>query len=286
MSPADHKGRRRRMSRLLARAKAPDKAPSWARPAIFVVGTGRCGTTLLTDLIQGDRIHCLKERQVKSRFQRFERRHIFNMLFRRELTEAQFLRLFQRTRREHMAPLPEDHVFCEKIPHGQWALESIRRVFPHARFIEIYRDGRDTVQSMLNVEWYAPDDEVPRWTPRGDLTEWNALPQFEKCCRRLAGTIPYTLVNMLTYGPDEYLHFSYESLLDDLEGTLRRIEEFVGVELYRDRVKIKPSGGKWRGWSAEQLETYHRVLGERGLAVQELLGYPRASVEDLQLVGK
>ncbi|MSR48316.1 MAG: hypothetical protein EXS13_14855, partial [Planctomycetes bacterium] len=30
-------------------------------PAVFVVGTGRCGTTLLTDLIQGERISCLKE---------------------------------------------------------------------------------------------------------------------------------------------------------------------------------------------------------------------------------
>jgi hypothetical protein len=249
-------------------------------PAIFVIGTGRCGTTLLTDLIQGERVHCLKEREVKSRIGR-DRRHLFYMLYSGELSEAQFLRHFRRLRRAQLRELPRGELYCEKIPHGQWAIEPIRRVFPQARFIEIYRDGRDTVQSMTNVNWYGPGDDMHRWSPRGDLADWNRMTQFEKCCLRLARTIPFTVSNMATRKPDEYLCFSYEALMADCESHLKRMESFIGQPLHRGRVELKPSRDGWRSWSAEQLATFERTLGPTGLALQEVLGYRRATVADL-----
>ncbi|HTE05224.1 MAG TPA: sulfotransferase [Planctomycetota bacterium] len=252
----------------------------WDEPSLFVIGTGRCGTTLLTDLIQGERIHCLKEREVKSRLRRLGRQHIFNLLYTGAFSEARFLRFFRATRKAEVRKLPAGHVYAEKIPHGQWALEPIRRVFPKARFIEISRDGRDTVQSMVSVGWYAPDDELPRWTPRGDLGAWSALPQFEKCCVRLARTIPFTLQNLLTEPGSGYLHFSYESLMADPEGILRRMEAFLGMPLARG-VEIRPSREAWRAWTPAQLATYERILGPHGLAVQELLGYRRATPAEL-----
>jgi len=253
----------------------------WDEPSIFVIGTGRCGTTLLTDLIQGERISCLKERQVKSRLRRLGRQHIFNLLYTGAFTEARFLRFFRATRREQLRALPAGHVYCEKIPHGQWALPQIRRVFPKARFIEISRDGRDTVQSMIKVNWYGPDDDLPRWTPRGDLAAWERMSQFEKCCVRLARTIPFTLHNMLCEPGSDYLHFSYESLMADPEATLRRIEAFLGLPLKRGLVQIKPSREGWRSWTPEQLATYERILGPHGLAVQGLLGYERVAPSEL-----
>jgi hypothetical protein len=242
---------------------------------VFVIGTGRCGTTLLTDLIQGPRIDCLKERAVRSRFPAFGNQHIFNLLYRGDLPEGTFLQYFRSVREKLLERHPPENVYCEKIPHGQWAVESIRRVFPEARFIEIYRDGRDTVQSMLHVSWYAPDDTRPRWIPRGDLAEWKRSSQFEKCCTRLHRTIPFTILNRLSYDSDVYLSFAYEELMAETETVIQRIEEFAGTDLYRDRVQIRPSLGNWRRWSIEQTETYDRILGEDGWRAQRFLGYER-----------
>ncbi|UCF83780.1 MAG: hypothetical protein JSV50_21900, partial [Desulfobacteraceae bacterium] len=65
---------------------------------VFVIGTGRCGTTLLTDLIQGKQIHCLKERQVLSRIRELGNQHIFNLLYWGDITEQFFLRFFKAVR--------------------------------------------------------------------------------------------------------------------------------------------------------------------------------------------
>lgn len=243
------------------------------RRPVFVIGTGRCGTTLLTDLIQGLRIDCLKERQVQSRFPQHGNQHLFNLLYRGDIPEPEFLAYFHAVRLAHVSRVPDHHVYCEKIPHGQWAVEAIRRVFPTARFIEIWRDGRDTVQSMLHAGWYAPGDTRPRWEPRGDLEAWRSMGQFEKCCLRLHRTIPFTILNRLSYDADTWMGFPYEELTADPEPVLRRIEAFAGEELYRGRVEVRRSGGRWRQWTGEQWEVWRRTLGPDGLAAQRLLGY-------------
>jgi hypothetical protein len=247
------------------------------RRPLFVIGTGRCGTTLLTDLIQGPRIRCLKERQVQSRFAQFGNHHIFYLRYRGDISEEVFLALFRTARTGHLRALPAGHVYCEKIPHGQWAIEEIRRVFPGAKFLEIHREGKDTVQSMIHAGWYAPEDTRPRWAPRGPLDAWHAMPQFEKCCTRYAHTIAHTLFNRMTMPSHDYMAISYEDLMDDPGRVLQAIESFAAEELFRGRVELKPSRENWRTWTAEQLDTYHAILGEAGMRAQAFLGYEACS---------
>lgn len=242
------------------------------RPA-FVIGTGRCGTTLMTDLIQGARISCLKERQVQSRFPEYGNQHIFNMINRGEISIEDFQLRFCGVRRPLLDRLPPTNVYCEKIPHGQWAIEEIRRAFPDAKFIEIFREGKDTVQSMIHAGWYAREDPRPRWAPRGSLSLWHQMNQFEKCCLRYRHTIAHTLFNTMTLSPEDYLSFPYEELMRDSEAVLRRIESFVGEKLHRGKVELKPSRENWRSWTEAQLETYHAILGDEGLRAQTFLGY-------------
>lgn len=244
-----------------------------ARRPVFVIGTGRCGTTLLTDLIQGERISCLKERQVQSRFPQFGNGHIFNLVDRGDIPEEVFLALFRTTRAALLQRHDPSHVYCEKIPHGQWAIERMRRVFPAAKFIEIHREGKDTVQSMIHAGWYAKDDPRPRWAPRGPRRGWDARPQFEKCCVRYAHTIAHTIFNRMTMAPEDYLSFSYEELMENPEAISTRIEAFTGETLFRGRVALKPSRENWRTWSAAQYETYDAILGDEGRRGQVLLGY-------------
>ncbi len=247
------------------------------RRPVFVIGTGRCGTTLLTELIQGPRIHCLKERQVQSRFPQFGNHHIFYLRYRGDISEDVFLALFRTARTALLRDLPQGHVYCEKIPHGQWAIPEIRRVFPDAKFLEIHREGKDTVQSMIHAGWYAPDDARPRWASRGPLDAWHAMSQFEKCCTRYAHTIAHTVFNRITMSANDYLSISYEDLMHEPEATLQRMETFAGETFERGRVELTPSHDNWRKWGTEQLDTYHAILGEDGMRAQAFLGYETCS---------
>lgn len=247
------------------------------RRPLFVIGTGRCGTTLLTDLIQGPRIHCLKERQVQSRFPQFGNDHIFYMRYRGDISEDSFLELFRTARVPLLRALLPGHVYCEKIPHGQWAISEMRRIFPDAKFLEIYREGKDTVQSMIHAGWYAPDDARPRWAPRGPLDAWHEMSQFEKCCTRYAHTIAHTVFNRMTMPGRDYLAISYEELMQHPEAVLQRMEAFAGESFERGRVVLKPSHENWRNWTEEQLDTYHKFLGEAGMRAQTFLGYETCS---------
>ena len=245
------------------------------RRPVFVIGTGRCGTTLLTDLIQGEKIHCLKERQVPSRFKEFGNKHIFNMVYREEIDDELFIRYFNAIRVEILKKYNSDEIYCEKIPHGQWAIHLIKMVFPQAKFIEIFREGMDTVQSMLNAGWYAPTDTWPRWIPQGDLRNWVIMDQFEKCCIRLANTIRFTVDNMITYSESgqDYLAISYEELMENTETVLKLLESFTEAKFYRGRVQIKPSIRNWDNWSNESKYKYYNILGEIGIRDQLFLGY-------------
>ncbi len=248
-----------------------------SRRPLFVIGTGRCGTTLLTELIQGPRIRCLKERQVQSRFPQFGNDHIFYMRYRGAIPEDTFLDFFRTARVSLLRALPPGHVYCEKIPHGQWAISEIRRIFPDAKFLEVHREGKDTVQSMIHAGWYAPDDARPRWVPRGLLDAWNEMSQFEKCCTRYAHTVAHTVFNRMTMSARDYLAISYEELMQQPECVLQRIEAFAGESLHRGQVELKPSHENWRQWTEEQLDTYHAFLGEDGMRAQTFLGYETCS---------
>lgn len=247
------------------------------RRPLFVIGTGRCGTTLLTDLIQGPRISCLKERHVQSRFPQFGNDHLFYMLDRGDLSDDVFVSLFRTVRLPLVAKLDPTHVYCEKIPHGQWAIRQIRRVFPDAKFLEIHREGKDTVQSMIHAGWYAPGETRPRWTPRAPGDAWRALSQFDKCCTRYARSIASTIYNRLTMTGDDYLSISYEALMERPDATLDDVEAFAGETFTRGRVELKPSRENWRDWTGAQFDRYHEILGENGMRGQTFLGYEACS---------
>jgi hypothetical protein len=238
---------------------------------VFVIGTGRCGTTLLANLLQGENFRCLKEMEVQSRLIEHDNKHMFNLLYTGEMSEEDFLRHFKKTRR-----LGErrGQRYAEKIPHGQWAMRQIRQVYPGALFIEIHRDGRDVVQSMLNVDWYAPFDTRPRWTPLpGEVEDWSSLSQLEKCCVRWLHTVRFTVQNIKKETPEDYFSVSYKELCRDTESVLCQIERFLDTTLFRNMVQIRLSADSWKRWTKIQQLTFYKTVGEEGRAHQRFLSY-------------
>src|SRR5579885_1852199 len=61
--------------------------------------------------------------------------------------------------RQYVARQPKKRVafFGEKTPEHTGRLPCIRRLYPDARIVVLYRDGRDVASSLTRVPWMSPD---------------------------------------------------------------------------------------------------------------------------------
>jgi hypothetical protein len=145
----------------------------------------------------------------------------------------------------------------EKTPlHGQH-MPLIEAVFPDASFISVHRDGRDVVQSLLQME-SATDDVVVAATRWSEIT------------REISDTLP-----ALTKARD----LRYEAVLADPVGAIGDLYAWLGLatdddvfgEVHRraeERVsQYNTTGdvgpGKWKSLSRRQLRAVYRHAGDR-----------------------
>lgn len=91
----------------------------------------------------------------------------------------------------------------------------LKRLWPNARFIHLTRDGRDVAYSWLKERkldrsaWFA----AKRWKTAEDA--WDVLAE--------------------ELSPGEYLELTYEAFVSDVEGTLHRLCNFIGLP-YHDQM--------------------------------------------------
>jgi hypothetical protein len=140
-------------------------------------------------------------------------------------------------------------LFGEKTPHHVLRINRITRVFPDAKIILIFRDGRDVALSLTKVPWFNSNVDV-------------TFGYWLKCyrCQKRA---------MQTRAGD--LHcVKYEDLVAQPEDELRRIAEFLGID-YDPRM-AEGHGSldgvpKWElGWKhrAKEKITTARIAHARG----------------------
>jgi hypothetical protein len=169
--------------------------------------------------------------------------------------------------------------FGDKTPAYMQRLDLLERVFPHAQYVHIVRDGRDAMLSFAAMR------RRPRFNwarPRGPgdfACQWD----FEvRAARRLGETV----------GPGRYLELRYEDLVAEPEPTLREVCAFVGLgyepgmlEYHHGvdasaledhpRLAQPPTAGvrDWREQMTPRDVEHFEAIAGRTL---EELGYPRA----------
>ncbi len=199
-----------------------DQAP------IFVVGTGRSGTTLLRLMLSAHpRIHLTHELSF----------YVWDAIFDRKRGLEPFLDYFLRTFsfrwlrldpqavRAALEPLPTREAahrifsavmqlaarregkvrFGDKTPSHAAHLEQIFRDFPEARVIHIVRDPRGTLLSLSRMPWASASDVANAFLYEND---WRATDPFR----------------------DRILRIHLESLLADPERCLRSVLTHVGED--------------------------------------------------------
>ncbi|WP_285435782.1 sulfotransferase [Pseudomonas sp. fls2-241-R2A-110] len=107
----------------------------------------------------------------------------------------------------------------EQTPWYGQRLDLVSRFFPKAKFVHMIRDGRDVALSFSRTPWW-------HVSPRINLARW------QREIKKIALDAAFYL------SADTYLEVKYESLVTNTEFEMRRICEFLGVNF--DPVMLDP----------------------------------------------
>ncbi len=254
----------------------------------FVVGTGRCGSTLLQGMLTShSRVVIPAETHFFSKFDparivggavgdasigvyldRCERERYWADLGigRGEVeaairdgardTRGLFLWMMERLAGEAFAA---DAVVGEKTPHHEKFVPRILEVFPGARFISIYRDPRDVVVSLREMPWRS-SDSVLRNARRCRKT-YERQERFEK-----------------ELGVERFTTVRYETLVSETEGELRRLCAFLGIAFegqmlrYYEREASGYLGAEegWKGMTRKPIDASRRGRYKEKLTAHEV----------------
>jgi hypothetical protein len=229
---------------------------------VFVLGPPRSGTTWLQELllahpalggIQYESLVFVGLGDVWHNAHRSEADGISAYLSPEEIAAAQRVycdSLFAATLRKHS---PEATWFVEKSPpHSVW-VPAMAVVYPDAWYINIVRDGRDMVRSLLAAPFGTWDADLAAkiWVSyvRAVRSDSWRLPRFQE--------------------------IRYENLLRDPAGETKRLFRWMGLEVdegVTEALEVKagqevvrfgstdPVGsGKWKSMSPEELAAVDRV---------------------------
>ena len=158
--------------------------------------------------------------------------------------------------------------YCRKFDKPRWGdkrpayygfMDELNRLFPDAQFINLIRDPRACVESLMRMEWF-PDDAAPC------TAAWiHAVREARRSGEKL--------------GPQRYLEVHYEELVTEPEQVSRQVCEFLGEpfddamcrpELVADLVNpahYQQRGQIKEGINTATMESWRQKLAPRDIAL-------------------
>lgn len=168
--------------------------------------------------------------------------------------------------------------YGDASPELMYCAEALVDAFPDARLVQIIRDGRDVVASML------ADREALAWFKRGvanvdtefpnpffgveteaDLAVWPTLSAAGKCAMRWRGSVHKMARLRSNLGADQLTSLRYEQVIREPQAAARAISGFVGSKIERIEVPARPpAAGGWRQTlSPAQQAEVEQVAGQQ-----------------------
>lgn len=180
--------------------------------------------------------------------------------------ESQFLSILQdemiRLLEPMIGTLPDGHLFLDKTPnHAVWIGE-ILEMLPKARIINMLRDGRDVVSSMLaaSESWWS-------WAPKNAYSASRRWVRNVEAARSAMKSIP----------PEQFYEVRYEQLLDSPELVLQSVLRFLGIEWEHEKLleAIEKNGAKVARKSATVIPIKGKFAHVSGSEVKQPEGFIR-----------
>lgn len=236
-----------------------------ARSPVFVIGTGRSGTSWLGDTLG---LHP----QIRSTV---EIQPIFGLSTRMALNPALEKRLLIRLVAAYRWQLIRSlgRVYADKTHPNIWIAEKLKRAFPNSVFLGIERNPYATVASMIKhagvSEWHKRWREFP--VPNRFLgitvetaNRYDEIPFASKCAMRWLAH--HDRMNDLkrTLGED-LLVIPYETFAQDTRAILDDIRQFLGLRSEFPMPEVKTQSlDKWKSQlSDEELMQIQEIVGVR-----------------------
>jgi len=210
----------------------PAGSPNDARDAklasdpIIVYGPPRSGTTYLMEILnRHPDVHVSRETRLfvwAHRTLNLETHEFYSLLDHREQFIDHLREAYPELIRSFYGKLsPDARYWGDKNPHyaspdSDGCLQTIVDLFPGARFINIIRDGRGTVASVLRKGW-EDFDTAHQW----------ATSYAEYGCA-FGQTLP----------EEQYFELRYEDLIQDDTAIARSLFDFLEIEIHPDVVKF------------------------------------------------
>lgn len=158
----------------------------------------------------------------------------------------------------------------------------LKEIFPEAKFVHIYRDGRAVVNSWLHQRWWSGWGGPERWR-WGELTpeqrqKWNKYRKSFVVLAAIGWEILMSAYDRAkqTVPPSDYLELRYEDVCQDRTTLFRKIAEFGELEwtcefeAIVNRLPLHDANNKWQ---QDLSDVQQRMLCESLKETLEKYGY-------------
>jgi hypothetical protein len=169
--------------------------------------------------------------------------------------------------------------YGDASPDLTYCAEALVAAFPDAQFVQVVRDGRDTVAAMLGdpvtMSWFRPgvanvDNEFPNpfygVEDEADRLGWADLSPAGKCAMRWRGAIRLAARLRKNLPEGQLKTLRYEDTVRDPGSAAAMLTDFTGTKIAAPaggQRKARAEAGAWRrSLALGQLTDIEKVAGE------------------------
>ncbi|EAZ90591.1 sulfotransferase family protein [Crocosphaera chwakensis] len=247
---------------------------------IFIVGSGRSGTTFL-----GSCIGKIPEisYHVEPIVIKAAARYVYTNQWSNLKAKWFYRTLYAWLMRIHF---DTDLRLAEKTPRNSFIIPFLYKIFPDAQFVHIIRDGRDVTVSLLEKPWYRADQVnsgqvEPGGYPHGPYARFwvepDRIEEFETTsdthrCIWLWRRYLETILQATSHLPkNQYYELRYEQLVFNTADETERLLDFLEISNSKSRKQFhkatanvkSDSVGRWKSELSEnQLKEIYQDAGE------------------------
>jgi len=169
-----------------------------------------------------------------------------------------FYQLFRRKR-----------IFVNKCPRSSVRLAFISRLFPEARYIHVYRDGRAVVASIINIierEKFRQKVPLGAFCKPSNWRDYMDMGVVERHSHQWNDIMETIGEDSASLDRDKWIDVRYEDFCRNPRDTMKEIFGFIGVtptegQLQRIADMPQPNDMKWlEQFSQDEIDTMNRVM--------------------------
>lgn len=233
------------------------------RNLFFLLGIGRSGTKLLSELLNSDDSAIVFHEPIPEDFD------AFLTAYEDKKSAFRYISKYRKKKIYSLVKNKDVKTYGEVNSVLRYHAEAIIKCFPHAKTLHLVRDGRDVVRSFISRIHYTKGSKGHHALKpaKNDplYYEWNKLNRFEKVCWLWADANRQVRQQVNRY-------VKFEKIISDYNYFEENIENYLGLCIGRKKwieAASKPKNSTknfviphWKEWNDNLSKSFERICGE------------------------